>query len=709
MNLFSPLTELKGVGAQVAKKLANIKLFTVQDLLLHLPLRYQDKTKITPISRLISGESALIEGIIISAERRYGRTKSLLCKIEDESAIISIRLFHYNQYQAKQLSEQTKIRCFGEAKVTFNGLEMMHPEYQIIKDKPPALETSLTPVYPITAGIQQKRLRGFMQQVLPVIEDLPELLDADQQLNNSKHPVEDNLVSTELSPVKGVNSVLTNNKLTVKQAVQTLHFPQATTSANELMVARDRLAFEELLANYLGLRQLRMQQQQMAAPAFSKNSHSAEQLLEILPFSLTNAQRRVVQEINQDLVQPFPMQRLVQGDVGSGKTVVALLAALQAIDAGYQVALMAPTELLAEQHYLTIKSWLDSLSIAVGWLSGKQKAKVKAASLTAIANGESRLVVGTHALFQKDVSFAKLGLIIIDEQHRFGVLQRAELRAKGMHQTVDNKELFPHTLVMTATPIPRTLAMTAYADLEHSIIDELPAGRTPIDTSTIVQDRRDELLQRVYTACRSGQQAYWVSPLVTESEFLDAQSAEKTAEWLQAEASTLNIGLVHGQMKEHEKEQAMTDFRTGKIDILAATTVVEVGVDVPNASLMVIENAERLGLAQLHQLRGRVGRGAKKSHTILLYKSPLSAVAKQRLAIMRETTNGFKIAEKDLELRGAGEILGTRQTGAILFRIADLSIDHHLLPKIEVIGKQLLTSSPQIAEQLVKRWLKPSD
>ena len=682
----SPLTVLKGVGPGVATRLASLHLHTLQDLLFHLPLRYQDRTRISPIAASRIGSDIQIEGEVLATELAYGRRRSLLCRLKDASGIISLRFFHFSAAQKNALSPGTRLRCYGEVRGGATGLELYHPEYQFLHaGQEHSLPQSLTPVYPSTEGMQQARLRKLILQTL----DLP-----DTQLQ-----VQD-WIPESLRERLGFPPLM--------DAIRFLHRPPAgdglTSTLQQLSLGQHpcqrRLAFEELLSHRLCLRRLRAQAEALHAPVMHYQGALQQALRAALPFSLTGAQERVCREIQADLGQGRPMLRLLQGDVGSGKTLVAAMAALQAVETGYQAAIMAPTEILAEQHYLNFSRWLEPLGLKVGWLSGKVKGRKRADQLQAIGDGTAQLVVGTHALFQEDVAFARLGLIIIDEQHRFGVHQRLALREKGA-----SGEHIPHQLVMTATPIPRTLAMSAYADLDCSIIDELPPGRTPVSTLLISNSRRAEVIERIHRACRQGSQAYWVCTLIEESEALQCQAAEVTAQTLAAQLPDLRIGLIHGRMKPTEKTAVMDAFKQGELQLLVATTVIEVGVDVPNASLMVIENPERLGLAQLHQLRGRVGRGALASHCVMLYQSPLSQVSQERLSIMRDSNDGFLIAEKDLAIRGPGQVLGTQQTGLMSFRIADLSRDAGMLEPVRHAAERIQRDSPDRIDPLIRRWL----
>lgn len=676
----TPITHLKGVGSALAEKLAKLSITTIQDLLFHLPIRYQDRTRITPIGSLFTGQDAVVEGTVISSAVLMGRRRSLLVKLRDSSGTIGLRFYYFNQSQKSSFQNGARVRCFGDVRVGASGFEIYHPEYRIIAvDKIMPVEQTLTPIYPMTEGLTQQRLRQLVEQALQLL---------------TSHSLPDYL-PTDLIEKYQLGSLL--------EAVRYLHHPPPDADSQLLLEgkhwAQKRLVFEELLTHQLSLQRLREQIRSQIAPALPLSKQLVPAYLQQLPFQPTNAQQRVVQEINYDLGQPVPMLRLVQGDVGAGKTVVAALAALQALEAGYQVALMAPTEILAEQHFLTFQRWFEPLGIQVEWLAGKLKGKARQAALQNIAEG-CPMVVGTHALFQAEVSFKNLALIIIDEQHRFGVEQRLALRDKG-----GEGGLLPHQLIMTATPIPRTLAMSMYADLDTSVLDELPPGRTPVATVVIADSRRAEVIERVRQACLVGKQAYWVCTLIEESEELTCQAAETTFAELSEVLTGLKVGLIHGRMKPTEKAELMQQFKAGELQLLVATTVIEVGVDVPNASLMIIENPERLGLAQLHQLRGRVGRGSTESFCLLLYHPPLSRVAQERLAIMRETNDGFVIAEKDLEIRGPGEVLGTRQTGLLQFKVADLMRDSDLLPDVREATQQLVIKHKEYIEPLLNRWI----
>ncbi len=676
------VTTLKGVGPALAEKLARVGLETLQDVLFHLPLRYQDRTRVTPIGALRPGGDAVVEGVVSGADIVLGRRRSLLVRLQDATGTLSLRFFHFSQAQKDALKRGTSLRCYGEVRPGATGLEIYHPEYRALGADEPSgqVEQNLTPIYPSTEGLTQQRLRALSEQALRALDgrSLPDWLPAELARRHRLAPLAD--------------------------AIRYLHRPPPDADLEELAEGRHwaqhRLAFEELLTHQLSLQRLRESVRAQQAPPLAKATRLPAQFLKGLGFAPTGAQQRVAAEIAWDLQQPAPMLRLVQGDVGAGKTVVAALAALQALEAGYQVALMAPTEILAEQHFLNFGKWLAPLGIEVAWLAGKLKGKARAGALERIAAG-APMVVGTHALFQDEVRFRNLALAIIDEQHRFGVQQRLALRQKG----VDGR-LCPHQLIMTATPIPRTLAMSAYADLDTSILDELPPGRTPVTTLVIADSRRPEVIERVRAACAEGRQAYWVCTLIEESEELTCQAAQSTFEELSLALGELRVGLIHGRMKPAEKAAVMEQFKAAELQLLVATTVIEVGVDVPNASLMIIENPERLGLSQLHQLRGRVGRGSAVSHCVLLYHAPLSFMGRERLAIMRETGDGFVIAEKDLELRGPGEMLGTRQTGLLQFKVADLMRDADLLPAAREAAQQLLERWPQHVSPLLERWLR---
>ncbi|ELO1554648.1 ATP-dependent DNA helicase RecG [Aeromonas hydrophila] len=673
------LDSLKGVGSKMQEKLERLGLATVQDLLFHLPLRYEDRTQVWPIGDLPPGLHGAVEGEIQDTQLVMGRRRMLVCRISDGTGTLTLRFFNFTAAQKNSLSPGRLMRCFGEVRPGKYGLEMAHPEYKLLgEEQAGQTEEALTPVYPTTEGLRQLTLRSLTDQALAQLE----LYGVEELLPAGLYPQQIDLAA----------------------ALKLLHRPPPSVALALLESgqhpAQQRLVLEELLAHNLSVLKVRAQAQTQLARALKPAPALVEQLLGALPFTPTGAQNRVVAEIGLDLQQSHPMMRLVQGDVGSGKTLVAALAALQAIGNGCQVGLMAPTELLAEQHAINFAKWLEPLGIGVGWLAGKQKGKAREEALAAIADGSVKMVVGTHAIFQEQVVFQRLALVIIDEQHRFGVHQRLALREKGEREGVH-----PHQLIMTATPIPRTLAMTAYADLDTSIIDELPPGRTPITTVALPDSRRQDVIERVRLACEEGKQAYWVCTLIEESEVLECQAAEDTAAELQNLLPGLHIGLVHGRMRPVEKQRVMEEFKAGILQLLVATTVIEVGVDVPNASLMIIENPERLGLAQLHQLRGRVGRGSVASHCVLLYHAPLSKTAQSRLGVLRETNDGFLIAQRDLELRGPGELLGTRQTGLADLKIADLVRDQSLIPQVQKMARFLMDRHPSHVEPLIRRWL----
>ncbi len=681
MHSDSPLTELKGVGPALAEKLEKLGLYRVDDLLFLLPLRYEDRTQLVRIGALQAGTRCLITGEVLLAETVFRGRRNMLVRISDGSGQITLRFFHFSRQQQAQFQTGVHVVCFGEVRRGQSGYEMIHPEYRVTRENQNAVTSdSLTPVYPATEGVQQGRLRSLTDQALQRMRSLP--------------PEE--LLPAELTKRLGMPSLA--------DAISYLHRPPPDADTRQLVSGthpcQQRLAFEELLAHYLSLRNLRALAATEDAIALTDGNEDVSAFIADLPFKLTGAQERVVSDILSDLAEPHPMMRLIQGDVGSGKTVVAAIACIKAIAGGVQAAIMAPTEILAEQHWRSFSDWFRPLGIEPVWLSGSQRVGSRRESLAAISGGNAKLVVGTHALFQEGVDFHRLGLVVIDEQHRFGVHQRMALRDKGI-----SAEGHPHQLVMTATPIPRTLAMAAYADLDTSVIDELPPGRRPVSTVAVPEVRRAEVVERVRSACASGQQAYWVCPLIEESDVLDYQAAEASYQMLAEALPDLRIGLVHGRMRPAEKERGMKAFKDGLIQLLVATTVIEVGVDVPNASLMIIENAERMGLSQLHQLRGRVGRGVAQSHCVLLYRAPLGQVAKQRLAVLRDTNDGFVVAQRDLELRGPGELLGTKQTGLPDYRIANLVRDAELMPQVQITAAALQKNSAERATAIVRRWL----
>ena len=658
----------------MAEKLATAGIERVEDLLFHLPLRYQDRTRITPLGAVQPGADVVVEGEIRVADIAFGRRRSLVCRIQDSTGTLSLRFFHFSAAQKNNLQPGRRIRCFGEVRRGASGLEMYHPEYRLLDESNPApVEEVLTPVYPTSAGITQASWRKLCGQAVELLarEAPADLLPAGRGFD-----------------------------LNLVDAIRYLHAPPPDAPQDVIRGGRHpaqlRLALEELVAHNLSLEKLRREQQSQGAVSLAAGAGEVREFAASLPFALTAAQQRVIEEIGADLAKSVPMLRLVQGDVGSGKTVVAACAASQAIACGFQVAIMAPTEILAEQHRESFAGWFESAGITPCLLTGRIKGRARKGALEAIASGAAQLVIGTHALFQEDVEFAALGLVVVDEQHRFGVHQRLRLTEKGQR---------PHQLVMTATPIPRTLSMVAYADLDCSIIDELPPGRQPVQTALISDARREQVIDRVRAACESGRQAYWVCTLIEESEALEAQAAEATSAELAGRLPGLAIGLVHGRLRPSEKESVMQRFKAGDIQLLVATTVIEVGVDVPNASLMIIENPERLGLAQLHQLRGRIGRGSDASHCVLLFKAPLSQQGQARLTTMRESSDGFYIAERDLELRGPGEVLGTRQTGLMDFRVADIQLHGDLLPEVRSLSSEIAESHPDQVDPLIRRWL----
>lgn len=681
-----PITGFTGVGPQLAARLEKLGLRTAQDILFHLPRHYEDRSRVVPMGSLVPGVSCSVEGEVELAEVAFRGRRTLLVRVSDGSGSLTLRFFHFSKAQQEAFQRGARIRAFGEARRGPQTLEMVHPEYRILRnDEPAPAAEHLTPVYSTTEGVQQGRLRALTTQALKLLAagriEVAELLPP-QAIPDARFP-------------------------TLADALRYVHRPPLDADLLQLSEGRHpaqrRLVLEELLAHHLSLQQRRLEARREAAPVLAGDGRLGKAFLARLPFALTRAQQRVHEEIRADLARPEPMMRLVQGDVGSGKTVVAALAALQAVEAGCQAVVMAPTELLAEQHFRNFLDWLEPIGVRVAWLAGKLTAKQRREQLEEAASGRAKVIVGTHALFQEGVEFQRLGLVIIDEQHRFGVHQRLALRQKGAR---DGQA--PHQLIMTATPIPRTLAMTAYADLDTSIIDELPPGRTPVQTVVISESRRAEVVARVAAAIDHGRQVYWVCPLIEESELMQFEAAEQTFAALSAALPDCRVGLVHGRMKPAEKEQVMMLFKNGKLDLLVATTVIEVGVDVPNASLMVIENAERMGLAQLHQLRGRVGRGSVASSCVLMYKPPLSATAKRRLAVMRETNDGFVIAQEDLKIRGPGEVLGTRQTGLAQLHIADLMRDADLLPHVQKIAQRVLRDFPESVTPLIQRWLGDS-
>ncbi len=672
----SPDASLAFMTPAVRERLARLGIFRLEDIVLHLPLRYEDETTVTAISDAPSGKNAQVEGVVAETDVKYRPRRQLVSRVEDDSGTLYLRFFNFYPSQQKALAVGTRVRVVGEIRQGLFGAEMIHPRFRALRVDTP-LPTSLTPVYPTTAGLSQYSLRKLVARALSEI-DLSETLP-----DTVRHGL-------------GLDTFVA--------AVRLLHRPppdvDGASLENRTHPAWQRVKFDELLAQQLSMRLHRKRRNRIRAHPLKAHVRLRRQLEKILEFKLTAAQLRALNEIRTDLARSHPMQRLLQGDVGSGKTIVAAMAALQAIESGFQVAVMAPTEILAEQHYRKFAQWLEPLGINVAWLSGGLKRKQRNTAIEQTASGDTMLVVGTHALFQDQVVFRNLGLAIIDEQHRFGVHQRLMLRMKG-----GDSDRQPHQLMMSATPIPRTLEMSFYADLDISVIDELPPGRTPVLTKLVADSRRDEVLARVREACAGGKQAYWVCPLIEESEALQLQTAIDTFERLQREFPELKVGLVHGRMRIQEKAAAMNAFQTGECQLLIATTVIEVGVDVSNASLMIIENAERMGLSQLHQLRGRIGRGAESSVCILLYQKPLSETARERLRIIYENSDGFEVARQDLRLRGPGEFLGARQSGVPMMRFADLERDVNLLEAARDAAATLIESHPQSVDKHLARWL----
>ena len=692
---YQPVTVLKGVGPAVAEKLKRLEIYNVQDVLFHLPMRYEDRTKLTPLGSLRPGQHVLIEGVIDHSEIKFGGRgrRSLLCYLSDNTGAVVLRFFHFNKAQQNNLNAGKRLRCFGEARRGASRLELVHPEYQVLQGAEVSQEQTLTPVYPKTEGVHQTMLKKISDQVIGTIGN-DRLTDwmPHQVIEKYGFPDLVTALTDVHRPAKGVD-------------VQTL---------NEFRrQSQQRLIFEELLAHQLSLLQVREQTRQARAHSLLVSKKDYACFLERFDFELTHAQQRVIAELFSDVKSERPMLRLVQGDVGSGKTVIAAAAAMAARNADCQIAIMAPTEILSEQHYANFIRWFDAADCLL--LTGRDKGKQRQHKLAQIKGNQCHIIIGTHALFQKGVEFSRLALMVIDEQHRFCVHQRLALREKGITAqasvtgSLKQGPMAPHQLIMTATPIPRSLAMTAYADLDYSVIDELPKGRKPVNTVVVSSSRRDEVMQRIKNACEQGEQAYWVCTLIEESEVLQCQAAEATAEHLESELKGVRVALVHGRMKQQQKQSIVEQFKNKMIDLLVATTVIEVGVDVPNASLMVIENAERLGLAQLHQLRGRVGRGAKQSVCVLMYQPPLSEAGKQRMSILRETNDGFKVAEKDLELRGPGEVLGTKQTGLMQMRIADIVRDEKWFGEIKKTAEYILRHHPKAVKPLVRRWLGKAD
>jgi ATP-dependent DNA helicase RecG len=669
----------------VAERLAKLGVRQIGDLLCLLPQRYEDRTALKPIGGLAVGDKALIEGVVELSELVARRRRSLLCRLADGTGAITLRFFHFTRAQQHSLARGTRLRCFGEVRAGPSGLELVHPEHRVVRADEPEPATSLTPVYPTTEGLHQATLRRLVERALAVLAEEP--------------------LTDHLAPLLAMRKIDGEPWPSLSAAVAYLHAPPRDAATELLLTGRHpcarRIALEELIAQRLALRQSAVAARSERGYPLGRANAELERFKAGLPFALTGAQQRAFDEIAADLAAGVPMNRLLQGDVGSGKTVVAAMTALVAAAAGYQTAVMAPTELLAEQHFASFTRWLAPLGIAVTALLGSKPLRARAGTLATIADGRATVAVGTHALFQESVAFARLGLVIVDEQHRFGVAQRLALKQKGAQDA-----RVPHQLIMTATPIPRTLAMTAYADLDYSVIGELPPGRQPVTTVVLPEQRRAELVERVAAHCATGQQAYWVCPLIEESELVDSQAASALERELAAALPKLRIGLVHGRMKSLEKDAVMRAFKSAALDLLVATTVIEVGVDVPNATLMVVENTERMGLAQLHQLRGRVGRGHQASTCVLLYRPPLSVLARERLRVLRATNDGFEVAQKDLQLRGPGEVLGTRQTGIVQLRVADLLRDADLLPTVIEVSEQLLAERPELVAPLIRRWIR---
>ncbi|MFV9994486.1 MAG: ATP-dependent DNA helicase RecG [Coxiella endosymbiont of Dermacentor nuttalli] len=683
-----PVTSLRGVGPKTNELLANLNIYTLQDLLFHLPLRYEDRTQLTPLGALRCGDQTTIEGFIKFTNINRVRKRSLSCYIEDATGSLILLFYYFNSQKYHRLMKRgLRLRCFGTIRQNYQGrLEMVHPEFRIIDATIPiSTEEYLTPVYSTTKGLPQAKLRDLLSQSLSYLKK-PDVLE-------------------ELFP----KSLRTDFNLpTLVSSLFYVHRPPPDAPFKLLKLGKhltqQRLIIEELVAQQIGLLNLRSYAKTCLAPILNLETEGQNKLRQALSFKLTAAQECVISEINKDLKQSYPMQRLVQGDVGSGKTVVVAMAIIKVVENNYQCAVMAPTEILAEQHYLAFQKWLGPLGIQVGWLTGSLNNAAREQVLQKIRQGENQVIVGTHALFQANVVFYKLGLTVIDEQHRFGVHQRLALKEKR-----SNNSIYPHQLIMTATPIPRTLALTAYANLDISIIDELPPGRKSITTVLISNGRRSEVITRIKQNFKQGKQAYWVCTLIKDSEILQCEAAEAAYKKLRQLLTHLTVGLIHGRLNRNEKDTVMMNFKSGKIDILVATMVIEVGLDVPNASLIIIENAERLGLSQIHQLRGRVGRGKYKSYCILLYQKPLSQYARNRLILIRNSQDGFSVAQKDLELRGPGELLGTRQAGLFQFRIADLSRNQYLLPQAQQVAKQMLKQYPLHATRLLRRWLRNAE
>ena len=676
MTLSDPLISISGLGQKTSERLNQLGIYSLEHLLFHLPNRYQDKTRLTPLADAQVGAEVLVELTINRIEEAPTRQRQLLCHLTDENGQrLLLRFFHFNQYQKQALVRDEIIQCFGEIKIGRQGLEMHHPEYRITAHQSPLLEQTLTPVYPLCQGVTQNKLKKWIDAALEALKNT----------NINDH----------------FEKMAKNSMPSLKESIFLLHHPKKGENlekiANFSHISQQRLIIEELATHQLSLKKVKLRRKSKISNIFQLDHTLTTQLTNTLQFDLTPAQERCVSEINQDLASDKPMLRLLQGDVGSGKTIVAVFTLLQAVANDFQVAVMAPTEILARQHFQSFGDYLNKLGITLAYLSGTQNSEERNTQLQKVISGEAQVVIGTHALFQESVSFDNLGFVIIDEQHKFGVHQRLSLAKKAKNT--------PHQLVMTATPIPRSLTMSAYADLDTSVIDELPPGRQAVQTIALSNNRKDEVIEKIKQVCNEGQQIYWVCTLIEESEALRAESAENTFSYLNESLTELQVVLIHGRLNKNDKEAIMQDFSHGKIDVLVATTVIEVGVNVPNASLMIVENAERLGLAQLHQLRGRVGRGCEKSVCVLMYQSPLSESAKERLDILRQSCDGFLIAEKDLELRGPGEILGTQQTGIADMKIANIVRDAYLLKQAGYYSELMLNQSESSQKELIQRWI----
>ena len=676
-SISDPIISIKGLGKKTSDRLNQLGIHTLEHLVFHLPTRYQDKTSITPLSDAGIHDEILIEATIDRIEVIPSRQRQLLCYLSDnQNHRILLRFFHFNQYQKQALIRGETMQCFGEIKIGRKGLEMHHPEYRIItQNQSPLLEPTLTPIYPLCSGISQNKMKQWVNYSLEVLK-ISQLDDYFEKITQQSMP-------------------------SLKSSLMLLHHPEKDEDLSKIEsfkhISQQRLIIEELATHRLSLLKTKKARKGKKTNAFILNNTLSDKLLNSLDFNLTNAQSRCIKEINDDLASSEPMLRLLQGDVGSGKTIVAVFALIQAVENNFQAAIMAPTEILARQHLQNFTQYLESLNIQIAYLSGSQNTQERREQISLIESGKAKVVIGTHALFQDSVNFKDLSLVIIDEQHKFGVHQRLSLTKKANNT--------PHQLVMTATPIPRSLTMSAYADLDTSIIDELPPGRQAVETIALSNLRRDELISKIRKISNEGRQIYWVCTLIEESEALRAESAEQTFKYLKDHLKDLTVVMIHGRLTKAEKESIMKDFENGRINLLVATTVIEVGVNVPNASLMIVENAERLGLAQLHQLRGRVGRGSEKSICILMYQSPLSDYAKERLDILRQSNDGFMIAQKDLELRGPGEILGTQQTGIASMKIANIVRDAYLLKEAGYYSSKMLEARLESQNALINRWI----